>query len=234
MKRQTDDDGRVYWSIRSSGKEYRYYEDSIIIPSDVWDDISHLQQKDPERTGYDTQKPETLLERMILSTSRQDDWIGDFFAGSGTTLAAAQKNRRRWLAIDNSAFSIHVSRKRILPLVNGGCFAFSDPSLTITHSENCNKLLYTTKKINNKNIEIKLLNYLCRRINELSDNFLDYIDFWSVGFLHDSKFFACDYTYRTFSHYSIKDTLVISGYDDESDIAIHIVDIYGKQLLIKL
>ena len=111
MKRQKDKDGRIFWSIRSGGKEYRYYEDSIIIPSDVWDDISHLQQKDPERTGYDTQKPESLLERMVLSTTRQGDWVGDFFAGSGTTLAVAQKNGRKWLAVDKSVFSMYVSRK---------------------------------------------------------------------------------------------------------------------------
>ena len=60
MKRQTDSDGRVYFTIKSAEKIYRYYEDSKIYPSDVWSDISHIQQKSPERTGYDTQKPEKL------------------------------------------------------------------------------------------------------------------------------------------------------------------------------
>ena len=125
MKRHADENGRIFWSIRSGGKEYCYYEDSIILPSDVWDDIPHLQQKHPERTGYDTQKPEALLERMILSTSRKGDWIGDFFAGSGTTLAAAQKCGRKWLGIDNGDFSIHVCRKRLLQVSPKVCFNLS-------------------------------------------------------------------------------------------------------------
>lgn len=56
MKKGIDSDGRVYFSIKSAGKEYRYYEDDLITPDDVWN-ISILQQKDPERTGFNSQKP---------------------------------------------------------------------------------------------------------------------------------------------------------------------------------
>src|SRR5690606_30562996 len=52
MKRYIDEDGRVCFSIRSAGKVYTYYEDTPVFPSDVWDDIEHLQQKDSERVGY--------------------------------------------------------------------------------------------------------------------------------------------------------------------------------------
>ena len=64
MRRGTDADGREYSAILSAGKEYRYYDDEGVAPSDVWDDIPHLQQRDPERTGYPTQKPEKLLRRV--------------------------------------------------------------------------------------------------------------------------------------------------------------------------
>lgn len=114
MKRQVDEYGRVYFSIRSAGREYRYYADEKVYPSDVWDDISHLQQRDPERTGYDTQKPLALLERIISVSSRPEDLVADLFAGSGTTLAAAQKLNRRWLGVDSSAFSMAVVRKRLM------------------------------------------------------------------------------------------------------------------------
>ena len=60
MKKNIDDDGKVYWSIKSAGKEYRYYADDKIYPSDVWDDIPHLHQK-IERTGYDTQSQRHYL-----------------------------------------------------------------------------------------------------------------------------------------------------------------------------
>jgi len=118
MKQQVDEDGRIFWSIRSGGREYRYYEDDRIYPSDVWDDISHLHQKDPERTGYDTQKPEALLERIIKASSRPGDIVADLFAGSGTTLAVAQRLGRRWIGVDNGIFSLHTCRKRLVHSLN--------------------------------------------------------------------------------------------------------------------
>ena len=78
MKMQVDNNGKVSWTIKSGGRVYRYYQDSKIYPSDVWTDISHLHQRDPERLGYDTQKPEALLERIILSSSRPGDLVADF------------------------------------------------------------------------------------------------------------------------------------------------------------
>jgi len=58
MRRFIDENGRICFTIRSAGKIYTYYEDTPVFPSDVWDDIEHLQQKDTERVGYATQKPE--------------------------------------------------------------------------------------------------------------------------------------------------------------------------------
>ena len=55
MARGVDEDGRSYRYITSGGKTYRYYDDEPVPPSDVWTDISHLQQRDPQRTGYETQ-----------------------------------------------------------------------------------------------------------------------------------------------------------------------------------
>jgi site-specific DNA-methyltransferase (adenine-specific) len=161
MKKQVGEDGRIFWSILSHGKEYRYYEDSKVFPSDVWDDISHLQQRDPERTGYDTQKPEALLERIIMSTSQPGDWVGDFFAGSGTTAASAQKNGRKWITMDTSDFSIHVCRKRLLQVSDTRVFYFSDPGLkTQKYEDNDNVEVKVTKSSENT-IEVQLLNYVC-------------------------------------------------------------------------
>ena len=64
MRRCVDENGRSYSQITTGGKVYRYYDDAPVYPGDVWSDISHLQQKDPERTGYPTQKPLKLLERL--------------------------------------------------------------------------------------------------------------------------------------------------------------------------
>ncbi|MCL1963787.1 MAG: site-specific DNA-methyltransferase, partial [Firmicutes bacterium] len=114
MRRGVDAEGRAYSSIVSLGKEYRYYDDDLVCPGDVWDDVSHLQQKDPQRTGYDNQKPLKLLERVVLSTSRPGDLVCDLFAGSGTTAVAAMTHGRRFLAVDSAAEAIAVTRKRLL------------------------------------------------------------------------------------------------------------------------
>ncbi len=114
MKRHVDTDGRVYRSIKSGGKVYTYYDDEPAFPGDVWDDVSHLQQKDPQRTGYDTQKPLPLLERIVLCASRPGDLVCDLFAGSGTTLEAARRNGRRFLGVDRGDMALHAIRRRML------------------------------------------------------------------------------------------------------------------------
>lgn len=114
MRRCVDAQGRTYRMIRSGGKEYVYYDDDPAYPGDVWDDVSHLQQKDPQRTGYDTQKPVKLLERIVLCASRPGDLVGDLCCGSGTTLVAAAQSGRRFLGIDESLTAQSVSRKRLL------------------------------------------------------------------------------------------------------------------------
>ena len=114
MKRQVDEKGRSYRTIKVGGKLYTYYDDEPAYLSDVWADVSHLQQKDPQRTGYDTQKPIRLLERIILSTTRPGDLVCDLCAGSGTTLAAAALNGRAFLGVDVGASAVGVCRRRLI------------------------------------------------------------------------------------------------------------------------
>ena len=114
MKRFVDDQGRVCFSIRSGGKVYTYYEDTPIYPTDVWTDIEHLQQKDKERVGYGTQKPEALLRRILLASSKEGDLVMDLFSGSGTTAAVAGKLRRKFVAVDASPFALYALRSRLL------------------------------------------------------------------------------------------------------------------------
>lgn len=67
-----------------------------------------------ERLGYETQKPEPLIERIIKSCTNEGDLVADFFLGSGTTAAVAHKLGRRWIGCDLGRFAIHTSRKRLL------------------------------------------------------------------------------------------------------------------------
>lgn len=67
-----------------------------------------------ERIGYATQKPSALLERIIKASSNEDDLVADFFCGSGTTAAVAEKLGRKWIATDLGKFGIHTTRKRLI------------------------------------------------------------------------------------------------------------------------
>ncbi len=113
MRRQVDENGKAYRSIRSGGKEYRYYDDAPVYPSDVWTDISHLQQRDPERTGYATQKPLKLLERLLRPVVQPGDWVCDLCCGSGTTLAAAQQLGCRFAGLDMGPEALLIARSRL-------------------------------------------------------------------------------------------------------------------------
>ncbi|MCY7168938.1 site-specific DNA-methyltransferase, partial [Streptococcus gordonii] len=77
-----------------------YYVDEGKIPEDYWTDIEQLNREDGERVGYDTQKPEALLKRIVAASSTKDSIIADFFGGSGTTAAVAEKLGRRWITTD--------------------------------------------------------------------------------------------------------------------------------------
>lgn len=112
MKRQYDENGRPMITIKSAGKVYTYYEDAPAPPCDVWLDIGHLHQRDPERTGYPTQKPLKLLKRIVGMASNPGDVVADFFAGTGTTLVAAAQIDRKWLGCEArlEAFEVAASR----------------------------------------------------------------------------------------------------------------------------
>ena len=114
LKKEVDENGRIYRTIKSAGKIYKYYDDEPVLLPDVWFDISHIQQKDPQRTGYATQKPEALLERIIKASSNEGDLVCDFFGGSGTTAAVAERLGRRWITTDIGKPATLVMRKRFI------------------------------------------------------------------------------------------------------------------------
>ena len=82
--------------------------------NDWWTDISPLKSHFDEHSQYPTQKPESLLERIIKASSNEGDLVADFFCGSGTTLAVAEKLGRKWIGSDLGKFGIHTSRKRMI------------------------------------------------------------------------------------------------------------------------
>ncbi len=100
--------------IQFKGKNVEEYSKGK-LPEDWWDDIpSGGQISRNELVGYPTQKPEKLVERIIKASSNEGDIVADFFCGSGTTLAVAEKLGRKWIGSDLGRFAIHTSRKRLI------------------------------------------------------------------------------------------------------------------------
>ncbi len=83
------------------------------LPSDVWY-VATINGMSIERTDYPTQKPEELIEKIVRASSNENDIVMDFFAGSGTTLAVAEKLNRKWIGCDCGKLSIYTIQKRIL------------------------------------------------------------------------------------------------------------------------
>lgn len=109
------DEGRLHYSKTGYVRQKLFLEDSKGAPlQDIWSDITSLSGAHNERLGYETQKPEALLERIIRVSTHHDDLIADFFAGSGTTAAVAEKLGRKWIATDLGKFGIHTTRKRLI------------------------------------------------------------------------------------------------------------------------
>lgn len=98
---------------RKSGKEYRYPLDAGKIPEDWWADIETLNRSAHERVGWPTQKPLRLLERLIKATTQPGDWVADWFAGSGTTAAAAHQLGRHVATADASQAAMDIVMQRL-------------------------------------------------------------------------------------------------------------------------
>jgi len=105
---------------KNDAVHYKYYLDEVngTPMQSLWVDksVSGLQAASKEAVDYPTQKPESLVERIILTSSNEGDLVADFFCGSGTTGAVAERLGRRWIMCDLGRYAIHTSRKRMIEL----------------------------------------------------------------------------------------------------------------------
>ncbi|OQW93961.1 MAG: hypothetical protein BWK79_08380 [Beggiatoa sp. IS2] len=128
MRLGEDENGKKFYekTDKPNGKIYRWYLDNLKVCNDWWQDVialdgepadivylNALNREEKERIGYPTQKPEKLLERIILCTSSENDTVLDPFVGGGTTIAVADRLKRQWIGIDQSVQAIKVSEMRL-------------------------------------------------------------------------------------------------------------------------
>lgn len=115
--RRYKNENRLYYTKQGVARIKRFVDDLPgVPPADVWLDIYPVNSQAAERMDYPTQKPESLLSRIISTSSRAGDLVLDAFAGSGTTCAVAEKLNRRWVGIDCGKLAIYTIQKRMLNL----------------------------------------------------------------------------------------------------------------------
>src|SRR5581483_6782619 len=106
--------GLIYWPKNGGWPGVKRHLQGGLPLQDIWTDISPVNSQAKEDTGFDTQKPEELLKRIIETSSRPGDLVADFFLGSGTTAVVAEKLGRRWIGADFGKTGIQVSRSRLV------------------------------------------------------------------------------------------------------------------------
>ncbi len=131
-----DAEGLIHWPRRGGFPRRR---DAIpfdpmsrtVTVGDVWTDIDRINQSAKERSGYPTQKPEALIERVLLGSTQPGDLVGDFFAGSGTTAVVAERNGRRWVSVDSGKLAIYTCQKRLLAMSRDNQGGVCTPRFTL-------------------------------------------------------------------------------------------------------
>ncbi len=213
MRRQTDENGRTFRTIRSGGKLYTYYDDEPVYPGDVWSDISHLQQKDPRRTGYDTQKPPRLLERLLLPVTLPGDTVGDLCCGSGTAGAVAAELGRPFLMTDLSPVAVLTARRQVI-----GCDLTVDlPTVPVGGRILCGCAAEGDRTV------FTLRGY-CP--GDGAGEGTDEADTWAVGELKDGVFTAYEVSCRSRREPALKPSLSMPA---SPFAAVEITDVYGRR-----
>lgn len=166
-------------------------------------DIPALRGNQPEKVDYPTQKPEALLERILLASSAPGSLVCDFFCGSGTTLVVAEKLGRRWLGCDTGLAAIHVTRKRLLELTPRPTFdliaCHSSRALQAGTRLGSGHLLVRTEQVAKRSLQVSLLGLMgesepCVQGPSPAELF----DYWAIDHEHNGEVFRPDWwAFRT-------------------------------------
>jgi len=200
------------------------------------------------RTSYPTQKPERLLRRILLAASNEGALVADFFCGSGTTLAVAEKLGRRWVGCDSSRFAIQTTRKRLLGIDRHKAFDLLRP-------ENCadrnglgsvpevDMRLKRTRKGGKLVVQATLVGFsfpepdrIPTRVRSKVKRWSDYIDSWSVDWHHSGGVFRPSFlAQRTRKKRELLLTTDSHTYEKpgKHQVAAKVVDIFGNETVVR-
>ena len=226
MKKNVAKDGRVYYSIIKSGKEYRYYEDDLIHVGDVWDDIGEDFEND--RAKYEGQKPLELLERIIISACPEKGLVCDPFCGAGTAGAAAARLGREFLMCDGSHFAVNTSKNIVAQSGRPFGVVWGDCDIYETRPE---------IRFSFKGMKVHLDEYRIPGGEKYySDDLIPtedtLVESWSVGRLAGDKYYVDDFDLRTHENPTLGRYLKVNP--GEGEPAALTWDVFGNQMMHKL
>ncbi len=185
VMKQLDAEGRLEFPSSTGGRiQRRYYIDEMpgAPAQELWADINSLSAASNEREDFPTQKPEELLERIILASSRVGGVVLDCFLGSGTTAVVAQKLGRRWIACDINKGAIQTTSKRLQTIIAEQTAAASQGRLLETEGNEQSQpaqLGFTVWRVNDYDLQIQhneAVSLACEHIGierTRSDGFFD-------------------------------------------------------------
>ena len=223
-------------------KEYRdelgWY--TMVNMKDVWT-IDMVGRTSAERTGYATQKPEALVSRIIAGCTNEGDLVADFFGGSGTLAAAAERMGRNWISCDKGRSASGKAAKRLAGM--GASYCFYEPEVASTE-ENVEidvGVASTEHEITGgMNVKIMIKDYVYKNYNDLpmDDKYkemikeaskhepLQLLDYWSVDFDYDGLVFRPDeFLCRESGKLAMETSK--EGFDYKC-IAVRAVDLFGS------
>ena len=112
-------DGRIHYTRNGVAEYIRFLDEMPGVPlQDLWTDLPPINSQAKERLGFQTQKPEALLERIINASSNEGDVVLDPFCGCGTAIAVAERLKRRWIGIDITHVAISLMKSRLRDTFN--------------------------------------------------------------------------------------------------------------------
>jgi len=111
FKKEIDTYG--YYTVLKNGKRTKYYLENGSLPKDWHDDITYISRDNKELTGYNTQKPKALIERIIKASSNEGDVVADYYLGSGTTAVVCKELNRKFIGCDINPNAIEITNSRL-------------------------------------------------------------------------------------------------------------------------
>ncbi|MFX1285764.1 MAG: DNA methyltransferase [Promethearchaeota archaeon] len=204
----------------------------------IWLDIAGYEKL--KKTLYPTENSESLLSRIIQVSSEKGDIIADFFCGSGTTVAVAEKLERKWLGVDIGQYSIHEIKKRILKIPYYKPFnvlKISSFNALKTSNRNYNvPIVKLRSKVRDKTLVITITEFIPSKCIDISKkhDFIDFIDYWVIDWNYRGNVFEARWcSYRELKGKKVLKHILVSATHKYSKagsyiVAVAVIDVFGN------